>query len=1520
MGLGVVVLLLAILVLLAPVIISTGVVRRVVIGKVNDSLNGQIKLADWSIGWNSGVEVKGLEVRDAQGNVILSVPRVFTGLSLIDAAKGNFDLGTTILENPTFHLTIDEDGKVNLSGLVKPSEQAETSTAGEKKGALPNIKGTIKIENPTGTVVAAGIEQTLKLNGGSVVIRMPSLDGVISDEIKLVCAVGDRPEGTIALSGTAQVLEHGEFNPQALKADQKLAIQNLDTAAVMPFLKLAKVDLLLGGMADAQLQIKAEGLEDVSADGSVNIADLSAGGGVLNGDTFKSRSVAVPVQLLRQAGQIKANLGVEMDAGKLAVVVDAPQGTLEQIGPMIADAVAANLRGGSTGRQAAVTGNGKVELSADLDVAAIVNQLPNTIRLIQGTRLTGGRLSHRTLVEIADGGAKLTTSTRLTETAGIVQGHNGALRPVEVDAAMVVSGGDRAELRDINLKIASGFANISAGGQTLQKLEAAGKIDLAGFGDEVGQFVQLDAYLAPVLGNLRGQVIEVKPGQSKLKLGGIVELSAGSSGDLVGPAGRLQTQAQVTVTDLQLTGLGEEYDINEPGVVLAYSGMLEKSDSRKQAQNTIRDAMVVLKLGPLNNPTVDLTAGGDVALSPFAMPRWEIKGLRISPGAAQQELGPVLAVLEKAGLRFEGGQLLAQAKGSYDGNGVVFQDLVVNPVGVILAKYQQGRRRVLLENFTLKLDAGGQMKTAGGLEVQLSKLVMDSPELLHIQKVGDAELVVKIPESGEIQPSGKLQVAADLGRLNTMLRKIDGGEVAVQDKAGELRSGKLAGVVQVSPGEGSQLVLGADIQITNLGITTANRPIENEKISLVLKGSAERDFSAFSAESMTIDSSFANAKVSDARVRLKDRDGKAVSLLEMVRAGQVAVEVADLPRLQGMIEAIMPPTVKVEGPEASAGPLVIQRGSMAMQIDITQQDDATIINLFPKAKDVVLERGAGSYALKPVDLKVGVELTAAKGPPDPQASLMDQISQLRLTQLDGSAGVATVSLPEAMVIKNPGRKMAASGSIHVNGELVDLSRFMDLLQGKRVADAAYAGQLEMVQNLSTQGEAISLNGNLRIQNFRVRDNGREVLNEKTVRLVNDLVLDQQARSIDFKDVSLEMPSSKTAALKLTGRIDQYDTQRKFEDVQADLTYDLAKIWQVVQPMMARPGETSDLVIAGSASRSFRINGTYPAQMPFHQAIRSLEVSGSIAVAQLQTSGLTFENLDFPLLLKEGKLTVESAIDVGALQKKPIATCNGGQVDLSGMVVDLGQEHPRISIPKDHVLIHQMRLNSVLANTALGDITPLFADPQQVNGLVDLTVVECDQLPLDSLMTQQSSANNGRVEVLLSVSQLNIINQFANFLMGIFDQQALAGRGLQGNIKNARITLENGVASQDMVFELGRYPLAFSGKVGLANQRLMPLNITLPPGLLRMIDKNLIRYLPEGITIPITGTTRNFQVQLDQVIPGLIAEAGKRALIEGLGGNRNRRDNQVKPGERKKDEQNPLGGLEELLGGNQEKKQ
>src|SRR3954447_8665588 len=113
---------------LAPTIASIGVVRSMVVGKVNNNLNGHVEIADWSFGWGGPQTISGIKVYDDQKRLVLDIPRVKVGISLINAAKQNFALGDdNVIDVASFNVVVDKDGHTNLERLAKTQPSSGTS-------------------------------------------------------------------------------------------------------------------------------------------------------------------------------------------------------------------------------------------------------------------------------------------------------------------------------------------------------------------------------------------------------------------------------------------------------------------------------------------------------------------------------------------------------------------------------------------------------------------------------------------------------------------------------------------------------------------------------------------------------------------------------------------------------------------------------------------------------------------------------------------------------------------------------------------------------------------------------------------------------------------------------------------------------------------------------------------------------------------------------------------------------------------------------------------------------------------------------------------------------------------------------------------------------------------------------------------------------------------------------------------------------------------------------------------------
>src|SRR5262245_24246705 len=164
--LGALLVLIILLVLCAPWIASTAPVRGIVLSQINKNLNGNVQIEDYSVGWTSGIKANGIKVFDAQNNLMLSVPRVSTNLSLLGAIGGNLNLGDTVIDVKLDKIVVDKDGNVNLAELAKPGEPTvkEKKSGKENEIELPNISGKLTVNVLGGSVEGEGVPAPISID------------------------------------------------------------------------------------------------------------------------------------------------------------------------------------------------------------------------------------------------------------------------------------------------------------------------------------------------------------------------------------------------------------------------------------------------------------------------------------------------------------------------------------------------------------------------------------------------------------------------------------------------------------------------------------------------------------------------------------------------------------------------------------------------------------------------------------------------------------------------------------------------------------------------------------------------------------------------------------------------------------------------------------------------------------------------------------------------------------------------------------------------------------------------------------------------------------------------------------------------------------------------------------------------------------------------------------------------------------------------------------------------------------
>ena len=163
-----------------------------------------------------------------------------------------------------------------------------------------------------------------------------------------------------------------------------------------------------------------------------------------------------------------------------------------------------------------------VQGNFDINLAAVLSQMPHTLGVRPGMQITGGRATGNINTTTQNGRATITAKAQVAGLAGVVNDQKVALSG-PVQTALQLSTGKQGAQID-NLTVTAPFAQINANG-TFQQINYQGQTDLTALQAQLGPFMNLGPY------KLAGQV--ASKGQVSL-----AKQVTGVTGTLVRPAAR----------------------------------------------------------------------------------------------------------------------------------------------------------------------------------------------------------------------------------------------------------------------------------------------------------------------------------------------------------------------------------------------------------------------------------------------------------------------------------------------------------------------------------------------------------------------------------------------------------------------------------------------------------------------------------------------------------------------------------------------------------------------------------------------------------------------------------------------------------------------------------------------------------------------------------------------------------------------------------------------------------------------
>ncbi|MEQ9460572.1 MAG: hypothetical protein RIG82_06450 [Phycisphaeraceae bacterium] len=343
-GMLAVVMLLVLFVSLLPTMLSSSMVRGVVVDAVNGEIPGRMAVQSWSMGWWTAPRMEGFELMDERGQRVLTLDRFeAVDVTLVSLLMGGLDFGVVEVVSPVAEIERFADGSTNLERALGVSSSGSSggvggtgsgsggSMVGLPYGLRVEVKVTgaeLRVVDPVVGDVATSFEMTFEAR---------TLDDLLVSVLATVAHGGH--EGRLFTSWQASAwvapdgmltLETGEIQGQAKLEDLPSAL--IDAIAGRPLgtelfgevIELAgggswheQQGQLMGWILSDRVQV------DVASeykDGVLTVADGTSRGGKALNWTLRPAGLALLQEGVEGAATIDrpVTLTVNVEGGEVA--------------------------------------------------------------------------------------------------------------------------------------------------------------------------------------------------------------------------------------------------------------------------------------------------------------------------------------------------------------------------------------------------------------------------------------------------------------------------------------------------------------------------------------------------------------------------------------------------------------------------------------------------------------------------------------------------------------------------------------------------------------------------------------------------------------------------------------------------------------------------------------------------------------------------------------------------------------------------------------------------------------------------------------------------------------------------------------------------------------------------------------------------------------------------------------------------------------------------------------------------
>lgn len=458
--------LLLLIVLLVPVILSSPGFTRWVQAKINSSTGGQADIGDMSVGWFRGVQIAGFSYRGENGWTAVDIDRITAKPDYSGLLTGTLALDRTVLNQPRVAIDLREQ--------PPSSDQGKTVSMSdlERMGEVVVRDGNVRLTDTAGKTV-----QLASLNS-DLSIHPPGRTSSINADM-MVLAANQKP-GRVTVVGEATPSKKTGWSLKGTTGDVTVEVNELSLDSVAPFLELAGLEMQARGQVSGNLTSAIQDGQIQNLNATITGQDLDITGQALQGDRLQTSQLNVRASLT-QAGDV-------IDVKQLDARTDWATVALTGTVPKTPGSLSALLESGAAY---------DVQGNFDIDLAAVLSQMPNTLGVRPGMQITGGRATGNINTTTEGGRATIAAKAEVAGLAGVVNDEKVSLSG-PVQTTLQLSTGKQGAQLD-NLTVTAPFAQINANG-TFEQINYQGQTDLTALQTQLGPFLNLGPY------RLAGQV------------------------------------------------------------------------------------------------------------------------------------------------------------------------------------------------------------------------------------------------------------------------------------------------------------------------------------------------------------------------------------------------------------------------------------------------------------------------------------------------------------------------------------------------------------------------------------------------------------------------------------------------------------------------------------------------------------------------------------------------------------------------------------------------------------------------------------------------------------------------------------------------------------------------------------------------------------------------------------------------------------------------------------------------------